>query len=140
MKKMAFFVLVCIAMAGCATITATREEVTSKGTIEQITLKEKNFTVIGTVFLTSSATIDGNGSIIDGSPVTYEMLMKEAKKLEADDIANLRIDTIQKNTEIQTLKHERTEYGNSISTVSQRIIAQRVVTYNAVALAIKYIE
>ena len=140
MKKMAFCVLVCIAMAGCATITATREEVTSKGTIEQITLKEKNFTVIGTIFLTSSATIDGNGSIIDGSPVTYEMLMKEAKKLEADDIANLRIDTIQKNTEIQTLKQERAEYGERISTASQRIIAQRVVTYNAVALAIKYID
>ena len=140
MKKMTFFVLVCIAMAGCATITATREEVASKGTIEQITLKEKNFTVMGTVFLTSSATIDGNGSIIDGSPVTYEMLMKEAQKLEADDIANLRIDTIQKSTEIQTIKQERAEYRERISTVSQRIIAQRVVTYNAVALVIKYIE
>ena len=140
MKKFVFLMLVCIILEGCATTTTTRERVTLTGNIEQIPLIEKDFIVVGMIFLTSTATIDANGSIIDGSPVTYEMLMKEAQRLEADDIANLRIDEIQTDTEIQTLKQEQYEYGKSITTVTQRIIAKRVITYNATALAIKYIN
>jgi len=138
MKKTVLLALACLILAGCATADATRERVTSTGSVGQINLAEKDFIVVGMIFLTSSATIDANGSIIDGSPITYEMLLKEARKLEADDIANLRIDEIQKDTEIQTLKQERYEYGKSITTVSQRITAQRIMTYNAAALAIKY--
>ena len=128
-------------MAGCSTTTtANREKVTLTGKIEQITLKEKNFTVVGIIFLTSTAIIDSNGSIIEGSPVTYEMLMKEAQKLGADDIVNLRIDEIQKNTEIQILNQENIDYQKSISTVSKRVIAKREITYNATSLAIKYVN
>ena len=68
------------------------------------------------------------------------MLLREAKNLGADDIANLRIDEIQKNTEIQTLKQEHYDYDKSITTVTQRIIAKREITYNATALAIKYVN
>ena len=101
---------------------------------------EKDFIVVGMIFLTSSATIDVNGSIIEGSPITYEMLLREAQKFEADDIANLRIDEIQRNTEIQTLRQDRIDYKNSITIVSQRVIAKREITYNATALAIKYVN
>jgi hypothetical protein len=138
--KITFLMLVII-LAGCSTTTtANREKVTLTGNVEQITLVEKNFTVVGIIFLTSTATIDSNGSIIDGSPVTYEMLMKEAQNLGADDIANLRIDEIQKNTEIQKLSLEHIDHQQSITTVSQRIIAKREITYNATALAIKYVN
>ena len=133
--------LIIVIMAGCTTITtADREKVTSTGNIEQIVLVEKDFIVVGTIFLISSATIDANGSIIEGTPITYEMLLREAQKFEADDIANLRIDEIQKNTEIQTLKQEHYDYGKSITIVTQRNIAKREITYNATALAIKYVN
>jgi len=139
MKKIIIFmVLACLILMNCATTTDTREKVVSTGNIEQIPLIGKDFTVVGIIYLTSSATIDSNGSIIDGSPITYEMLMRKAEELDADDIANLRIDEIQTNTEIQTLKQERYDYGKSITTVTQRIIANRTITYNATALAIKY--
>jgi len=139
--KVTFLTLVIIILAGCSTTTtANREKVTLTGKIEQITLKEKNFTVVGIIFLTSTAIIDSNGSIIEGSPVTYEMLMKEAQKLGADDIVNLRIDEIQKNTEIQILNQENIDYQKSISTVSKRVIAKREITYNATSLAIKYVN
>ena len=139
--KVIFLMLVFILLAGCSTtITAQREKVALNGKIEQITLVEKNFTVLGIIFLTSTAIIDSNGSIIEGSPVTYEMLMKEAQKLGADDIVNLRIDEIQKNTEIQKLNQENIDYQQSITSVSKRIIAKREVTYNATALAIKYMN
>ena len=141
MKKTVFILMsVCIILGGCTTTAATRERVTSAGNIEQITLIEKDFIVVGMIFLTSTATIDANGSIIDGSPITYEMLMKEAQRLGADDIANLRTDEIQTNTEIQTLKEEWYDYGKYITTVTRRIIVQRIITYNATALAIKYIN
>jgi hypothetical protein len=140
-KQLLMGMLVCIILVNCTTITtATREQVVSKGNIKQIALVEKDFIVVGMIFLTSSATIDANGSIIDGSPITYEMLLKEAQKLDADDIANLRIDEIQTNTEIQNLQQKRYDYGKSITITTQRIIAQRTITYNVTALAIKYIN
>ena len=139
--KVLFLMPVFIILTGCSTtITAQREKVTLTGKIDQIILVEKNFTVLGIIFLTSTAIIDSNGSIIEGSPVTYEMLMKEAQKLGADDVVNLRIDEIQKNTEIQKLNHENIDYQQSITTVSKRIIVQREITYNATALAIKYMN
>jgi len=141
MKKTAFLIVIIALLASCTTATtANREKVTLTGNIEQIVLVEKDFIVVGMIFLTSSATIDSNGSIIEGSPVTYEMLMKEAQKLGADDIANLRIDEIQRNKEIQKLRRERVDHILSISTVSQRIIAKKEITYNATALAIKYVN
>ena len=140
MKKIGLLLLLCVFLAGCGTTTATREQVVLRGEIEKITLLEKDFTVVGMIFLTSTATIDANGLIIDGSPITYEMLLKEAQKLEADDIANLRIDEIHRHTEFQTLNRKRYDYGKYISTVTNRIVADREITYNATALAIKYIS
>ena len=140
MKKIIFLVLVCFVFASCTTVIATREKVTLNGKIEQIPLIEKDFIVVGMIFLTSSAIIDSNGSIVEGSPITYEMLLKEAQKLGADDIANLRIDEIQKNTEYQKLKRQPIDYHHSIIVASQRITAKREITYNATALAIKYVN
>ena len=58
--------LISVILAGCTTITtAEREKVISTGNIEQIVLVEKDFIVVGMIFLTSSATIDANGSIIE---------------------------------------------------------------------------
>ena len=141
MKKAVFLVLIIIIFAGCTTTTiADREKVTLIGKIDEIPIKEKDFIIVGRIFLTSSATIDVNGFIIDGSPITYEMLLKEAQKLEADEIVNLRIDEIQKNTEIQKLGLRHIDYQRSITTVSERIISKREITYYATALAIKYVN
>ena len=140
MKKGVFLVLVTIVLIGCSTTIANKEKVTLIGNIDEIPIKEKDFIVVGRVFLTSSATIDENGFIMDGSPITYEMLWKEAQKLDADEIVNLRIDVIQKNTEYQKLGLHRIDYQHSITVASQRITAKREITYNATALAIKYRE
>ena len=141
MKKGVFFVLVFIILVGCSTTTiANKEKISFIGNFEEISIKEKDFIIVGRIFLTSSVIIDENEYIIDGSPITYEMLWKEAQKLNADEIINLKIDEIKKITEYQKLRLNHIDYQHSITVASQRIIAKREITYNATALAIKYVN
>jgi len=121
----AFVVFVCLGLASAcsfftpsvSTSSIDSTEYGSKGQVDQITLVEKDFIVVGMIFITSSET-RVNGEIIKGSPVTFEMLLKEAEKLGADDIVNLRIDTT-----------SRQIYSGE---------SEEVTTYKATALAIKY--
>ena len=138
MKKNLFLLLICVFLTGCSTTLAITENVTLTGKIEQIQLVEKNFDVLGIIYITSTVKIDENGSIIEGSKITYEMLLREAQKMGADDIANLRIDEILRNTEYQTLNMETIDYNIAIVNVTNRVIARREIIYNATALAIKY--
>ena len=139
--KVTFSVLAIIAFAGCSTTAiANKEKISFIGNVGEISIKEKDFVILGRIFLTSSAIIDENGFIIDGSPITYEMLWKEAQKLGADEIVNLKIDEILKLTEYQRLRLEHIDYQYSIATASQKIISKREITYNATALAIKYTD
>ena len=100
---------------------ATPRIVKSFGEVSQVPLEKKDFIAMGVIYVQSSATLDVNGMVINGSKVTFEMLLKEAEKIGADDIVNLRVD------EIVTPP----SYG-SIGYASR-------VTYKATALAIKYL-
>ena len=51
----------------------------------------KDFTPVSLVFVKSTETIDTLGTRT-GSKITYEMLMREAARLNADDVINIRID------------------------------------------------
>ena len=113
----------CIFLAGCVSTTT---EVKSYGEVEQIPLVAKDFIIVGNIYVESTATLDSYGATISGSKVTFEMLMKEAEKLGADDIANLRIDEIL--TSVKTADPS-----------GQSTAIRRTITYKATAIAIKYI-
>jgi len=107
---------VCFVLAGCVSSSATSE---SRGQVLQVELATKDFVTLGIIFVTSTETQDSSGSTIEGSKITFEMLMKEAQRLGADDIVNLRIDE---------------------SRASSSFTGVTPVTYKATALAIKYVR
>lgn len=94
----------------------------------------KDFDVKGVIFITSQVTYDVNGDK-NGSEITYEMLMREAVKLGADDVINVRID------EEQLTKAEDT-YQQDVLTHKEQFASrktlEKTVKYTATALAIKY--
>jgi hypothetical protein len=84
------------------------------GVSANVPLAVKDFESQGIIFVYSQEIID-NMKNVTGSKITYEMLMKEAKKLDADDIINVRVD------------------------VKRTINVDHVVfDYTGIALAIKY--
>jgi hypothetical protein len=52
----------------------------------------RDFTVKGIIFVSSNAKINSRGEFIEGSDITFDMLMREAQKLGGEDFVNLRID------------------------------------------------
>ena len=103
----------------------------------------KDFTTLGLIFVESSATIDSDGRILQGSKITFEMLMKEAHKMGADDIINIKIDEIENIivTEETRIVPTRvvTDYGNTVVDKETTVqIITKTVVYKANALAIKY--
>ena len=84
----------------------------------------KDYTSLGIIFVKSSETIDGNGNHT-GSKITFEMLMQEAQKLNADDIINVKIDVNPIREIVSTDKQSET-------------ITKTTYNYTATALAIKY--
>jgi len=103
------------------------------GQVLQLNTVEKDYTILGLIFLESSATIDHNGNVIEGSKITFEMLMREAEKLGADDIMNLRIDEIMTTG----LKRSTGMIGSGGVPIYEE--QDGTVIYKANALAIKYI-
>jgi hypothetical protein len=63
-----------------------------EGQVKQVVPIEKDFEFLDVFFITTTATFDSSGNLINGSYVTYELLMKEVQKLGGDDFTNLRID------------------------------------------------
>ena len=141
MKK--YLILFCIVAASCSsTPVGGRLNQTGamlEGNIPNVTLVTKDFETVGMIFVESEATVDGDGKLISGSKITYEMLMMEAQKLGADDIANLRIDEIQKRTTSTSNSNSNlTHYGFVASSVV--VDTTKIsITYRAYALAIKYL-
>jgi uncharacterized protein YbjQ (UPF0145 family) len=114
-----FTVLIfCFIFIGCST---NQVLMSNKGKVADVNLEIKDFTTMGIIFVTSSAMFDYNDQLISGSTITYEMLMKEAQKLGAEDIANLRID------EVTTINRSSVD------------VTGKTITYKATALAIKYV-
>jgi hypothetical protein len=70
----------------------------------------KDFVVKGIVFVESKVTIDANGEKT-GSEITNEMLMREAQKLGADDVINVKIDEIEEHKVIDSYAKENMTNG-----------------------------
>lgn len=102
-------------------------KIQEKGDYSNIPLATKDFIIKGVVTLESVVKINSYGNK-EGSEITNIMLIKEAKKLGADDIVNVRID----KTENVDYKSVADNYG-SIKTVKVKEII-----YRAVGIAIKY--
>ncbi|MCL2410993.1 MAG: hypothetical protein FWC97_05045 [Treponema sp.] len=86
------------------------------------TVAVKDFVGLGLVFVETSATFDSNGRMIEGSEITFDMLMREAHKLGAHAIINIKIDEI-----------------HHINKTEDEIVTKTIV-YKANALAIKYTD
>ncbi|HPX27377.1 MAG TPA: hypothetical protein PLG87_11280 [Treponemataceae bacterium] len=127
MKKSAVFVLVitCVVLlAGCTTTNLKTNKV---GWSDYTTVTIKDFDVVGVITLesevTKTVTPFGFSSTIEGSEITYAMLMEKAVEKKGDDIMNVRID-----------KHD-----DSKTTLFDRIIGYTKTTkYIATALVIRY--
>jgi uncharacterized protein YbjQ (UPF0145 family) len=92
------------------------------------TVPVKDYQPRGIIFVESTEVIDGNGTHT-GSKITHALLMREAEKLGADDVINLRID-------VQEIKEVISVSGNNLGGRA----LQTTYKYTATALAIKYTE
>jgi hypothetical protein len=126
MKKCMFVLLVLTAMvlSGCRTTNLTTNKV---GWSDYTTVTIKDFDVVGVITLesevTKTVTPFGFSSTLEGSEITYAMLMEKAVEKKGDDIMNVRID-----------KHD-----DSKTTLFDRIIGYTKKTkYIATALVIRY--
>ena len=72
------------------------------GNLNNVIIAAKDFTSVGIVFVSSEETTDAR-MVTTGSKVTYEMFMREAVKLQADDVINIKID-VKQTTEKQTTR------------------------------------
>lgn len=101
----------------------------------------KDFVTLGLIFVESSVTIGSDDKIIAGSKITFDMLMKEAQKLDADDIINLRIDETQNIsvTEEMRMVPTKNSDGKMVDKETKVQIVTKTIVYKANALAIKYL-
>ncbi len=134
----ALAVVVCLS-CGCETLPqqgnydkdATKDYVQIKkggyADINPYTLRD--FEVKGIVFVESKVNIDVNGERT-GSEITNYMLMKEAQKLGADDIINVKIDEKEESKVVDT-------YDSKLNFLKRKY-KKTSYMYQATALAIKY--
>jgi len=94
------------------------------GITNNVSIAAKDFRSVGIVFVTSQEVIDSFGSHT-GSKITYEMFMREAARLQADDVINIKID-INRKVEVQSVSG----------------ITRSITTYNytGTGLAIRYTD
>ena len=99
----------------------------------------------GIIFVESTAVYDSHGNMLEGSRITYTMLMREAQRLGADDIINVRIDKIQRINRITTQETRVRQSSQPDGSFRQEEITVPVVSirieteYKASALAIRYL-
>lgn len=135
-------VMVCF-FSGCATVSqslydkeATKNYAQKQNgkyaDVKPYTLRD--FKVKGIVFVESKVNIDINGERT-GSEITNYMLMKEAQKLGADDIINVRIDEKEESKVVDTYD----TYDSKLK-FKGRKYKKRSYVYQATALAIKYTD
>jgi len=125
MKKLVGVVLLVVfGLSSCVTFDRPQRDYgfPQGGNINNSSIVVKDYVSLGIIFVKSTEVVDTKNNHT-GSKITYEMLMLEAQKLNADDVINIKIDVNQKE-EIFTeagISYTRTTYD-----------------YTASALAIKY--
>lgn len=131
MKKiLGLFMVLALFFVSCASQPKVDYAYPQSGTINDAApIPMKDYQTLGIIFVESTEIIDGNGNHY-GSKITNAMLMREAAKLGADDIINLRID-------VQEI-HELIPGNELISGIG--MVSQITYKYTATALAIKYTD
>ena len=97
-----------------------------------VSIAGKDFITVGIVFVNSAEVSDNLGNHT-GSKITYEMFMREALKLEADDVINIKID-VNRKIDRETIKSSTDPKAKPIT----KIIT--TYTYTGTGLAIKYTD
>jgi len=92
-KLLGLCVVLSIVLASCSSVIVPKVDhaYPFSGSSNNSAIVIKDYTTMGIIFVKSSEVIDGNRNHT-GSKITFEMLMKEAQKLGADDIINIRVD------------------------------------------------
>jgi len=155
---MAGFVFLAFSSGATAPATKTSEETTSstttsKGVVNDMPVPQapaqKQFTSLGIVFATSVSKFDENGVEISSQEGIVTLLLREAQKLGADDILNLRTDentTFTTTTTATTVgtTNPTTNVGTATPgsnvTSSKTAVTTKTVTTTGSALAIKYVD
>lgn len=111
-------------LASCATSPEINYGYPESGNVNNSAIVPvKDYETAGIIIVKSSEVIDSRGNHT-GSKITYEMLMLEAQKLNADDILNIRIDVNQIQEVLES------SFGTTIT--------RTTYNYTATALAIRY--
>lgn len=116
-------------VVGCASTERSMRstfESNESGSYNNISIPAKDFIIKGPIFVESTVTIEQNG-VKNGSEITAYMLMKEAQKLDADDVVNVKID------KVESVKKSVVVQRNM-----EKTVRTKTITYKATALAIKY--
>jgi hypothetical protein len=91
---------------------------------------QKSFTSLGVVFATSVTKFDEKGLETSSEEGIVTLLMREAKKVGADDILNLRVD--------ENITWVESTITGTGSTATKTVIKTKTITITGSALAIKY--
>jgi uncharacterized protein YbjQ (UPF0145 family) len=109
--------------ASCATYPVVDHGYPEAGGSRSANIVIKDYQPLGIIFVKSTEVIDSKGNH-SGSKITYEMLMREAQKLGADDVINVRIDV--------------NEVEEFITDNPFAVVTKTTYNYTATALAVKY--
>ncbi|MCL2485152.1 MAG: hypothetical protein FWF00_00730 [Endomicrobia bacterium] len=116
--------LLLFAVTLCSCVSAKHETFVVPKSFQypEVSVAAKDFVTKGFVFVESKLIVNEKGERI-GSEITNEMLIKEAQKLGADAVVNVKIDVFEENK----------------SSVNQgKTTQERTYIYKASGLAIKY--
>ena len=123
-KYLGIVILISFIATSCATsVPVINYTYPHDGKANNANIVVKDYEPLGIIFVKSTEVVDGGGNHT-GSKITYEMLMKEAQKLDAHDVINIRIDVNQ----IEEIVKDKNGYD----------VTRTTYNYTASALAIKY--
>ena len=139
MKNIAIVLCISLLLGACS-LNKQKKAVTNAayraegGYATVVPVAVKDFEIKGVIFVSSKVTYDVAGDKT-GSEITHEMLMREAVKLGADDVANVRIDRRDVNNARDN--YEYNALTNAEEFTDRERYPQETI-YTATALAIKY--
>lgn len=100
LKKLLCFFGIAVSLLSFMSCSSTYEESTvrfSDGTTSNSIVAVKDYDIVGPIRATSERKF--NGSEWSGNKITYDMLLQKAYAMDADDVINVKIDTIIKTSE-----------------------------------------